>query len=223
MVRNIIEAEAAVAPPMRMSFEDFLLHGPDGVHAEWVDGEVIILSNTTRHGRLTAMLFSLFRSFAAMLDLGEVFIPPFVMRASPGGPGREPDVVVILKANRHRIKRIGMEGPADLVVEVLSEETARTDLIAKRQEYAEAGVTEYLVVEGRDGRRGFTFFQLGPGGDYGEVAPNELGHYASTVLPGLWIDPAWFERDPLPAPEALLRRIAGNAYLEWIAAADEGI
>ena len=201
----------------RMSYEDFVRLIPDGKQAEWVDGEVIVLSTTTRHQLLGGLLFGFFASFVRVFDLGVVFQPPFLMRARPSGSGREPDVVVVLNPHRDRIKRIGMEGPADLVVELLSDETARTDQVVKLAEYAAAGVPEYLIVEAREGRTGLWFYRLGPDGDYAEVAPDDVGRYHSTVLSGLWLDPDWFAQDPLPDAEDLMFDVAPDAYPAWLA------
>jgi len=199
----------------RMSYEDFVRLVPDNTQAEWVDGEVIVLSNTTRHQILGLLLVKVLSTFVAVFDLGLVFQPPFPMRARPGGPGREPDVVVVLNSHRDRVKRIGMEGPADLVVELLSDETARTDQTVKLREYGDAGVPEYVVVEAREGRTGFWFYRLGTDGAYADVAPDAAGRYHSTVLPGLWFDPAWFADASLPDAEDLMLEIAPDAYATW--------
>ena len=202
----------------RMSYEDFVRYGPDGVQAEWVDGEVIVLTNSTRHGDLNALLLGFLGAYVRLFALGRVFGQPFLMRAQPGGPGREPDILVVLKANAGRIQRVGMEGPADLVVELLSDETARTDQVVKLAEYAVAGVPEYAIVEARDGRTGFWFYRLGADGTYAEVSPDGQGRYHSRILPGLWFDPAWFAAEPLPDPEDLMVDVAPREYGDWLAA-----
>jgi Uma2 family endonuclease len=59
---------------------------------------------------------------------------------------REPDVLVMLNEHLDRITS-QYWGPPDLVVEVLSPATQATDRGEKMQEYAQAGVAEYWIVE----------------------------------------------------------------------------
>lgn len=58
----------------------------------------------------------------------------------------QPDGMVVLKENR-RIIRERIEGPPDLVVEVVSPGTAERDRKAKRGLYARHGVREYRIVD----------------------------------------------------------------------------
>jgi len=217
MAQPIVERRTDTDRPPRMTFEEFLAWVPDGKQAEWVDGEVFILTASARHVRLSRLLVNLLSSFVALFDLGEVFPAPFLMRATPGGPGREPDILVLLTANLDRVKRLGIEGPADFVVEFLSDETATTDLIRKYREYEAAGVAEYVLIDARDGRHGFAFHQLDDQGHYAPVTADTEGRFHSTVLPGFWLDPRWFDLDPLPSAEDLLLDITPEAYVAWIA------
>ena len=121
--------------PPRMTFEQFLEWVPSGVQAEWVDGEVLILTTSARHVRLSRMLVNLLSSFVALFDLGEVFPAPFLMRASPGGPGREPDILVLLETHLDRVQQRGIEGPADLIIEFVSADSVTIDRVHKHREY----------------------------------------------------------------------------------------
>ena len=201
-----------------MSYEDFVRLVPPGVQAEWVDGAVIVMTTDRRHVRLSRLLTGFLSSFVTIFDLGRVFGQPFLMRARPGGPGREPDIIVVLADHQDRVKPKGIEGPADLAIEFVSDESVTRDRIEKRAEFAAAGVPEYLVIESREGRTGCWFYRLGPNGDYVEIEPDVQGRYHSAVLPGLWFDPLWFVQEPLPTPELLLKRIAPDAYTAWFLA-----
>ena len=61
--------------------------------------------------------------------------------------------MVMLKENRQRAGEEVWEG-ADLVVEVVSKDdkSRRRDLKEKREEYAQAGIREYWIVDPRDER-----------------------------------------------------------------------
>ncbi len=88
------------------------------------------------------------RNFAEPLNLGAAFVAPLRVRLWEG-KFREPDVLFMLKKNRERRSQRVWDG-ADLVIEVVSEDDARRDLIEKREEYAQAGIPEYWIVDPRD-------------------------------------------------------------------------
>ena len=102
-------------------------------------------------------------------------------------------------------------GPADLLVEVSSPESATGDRVEQWREYAAAGVREYWLADARPAAAPLAGYRLGPAGDYLPIAPDERGRLRSAVLPGFWLDPAWLLAEPLPKPLALLRRIAPEA------------
>lgn len=130
--------------------------------------------------------------------------------------GREPDILFLRHEHLDRIDRLWIEGPADLVIEFLSEQTARTDQFVKLREYEQAGVLEYVMIETRDGRNGIWLYRLGDDGRYALIDPDADGRIHSTILPGFWFDPAWFTENPLPLPEDLMFEIAPTEYVAWL-------
>jgi Uma2 family endonuclease len=77
--------------------------------------------------------------------LGKVYVAPFDVILSPKTIV-QPDVLVVLKEHLDRVKKEGVFGAPDLVVEIASPSTARLDLREKYDAYATAGVPEYWVV-----------------------------------------------------------------------------
>lgn len=59
----------------------------------------------------------------------------------------QPDMVVLLPESAARLTRRGVEGPPDLLIEVLSPSNRGHDLLTKRSLYARAGVREYWIVD----------------------------------------------------------------------------
>ena len=57
----------------------------------------------------------------------------------------EPDLIILCDPEKK--SRRGIEGPPDLVVEILSPSTSTKDLTRKRWVYEAAGVPEYLIVD----------------------------------------------------------------------------
>jgi Uma2 family endonuclease len=205
-------------PPVRgewipMSYEAFLVWAPDGFRTEWRDGEGIVYVTTSdRHQALIGLVYTLLEALVRLYGAGRVSMAPYPMELRPGGPHREPDVLFVRDEHLDRWTGQRLHGPADLVVEVLSEDTAREDLGRKRDEYEALGVAEYVMIDARPGRHEFTYLRLDAEGRYRPVAPDERGRYRSTALPGFWLDPIWFRQDPLPNPLTLLRRISPDAW-----------
>ena len=195
-----------------MSYEDFLRLVDEDAHAEWVDGEVIIfMPPSARHQILAFWLSRVIATYADFFDLGMVLPAPFEMRARPGGSAREPDILFVAWEHLDRLTPQRLIGPADLVVEVISPESVRRDQVEKRREYAAVGVTEYWLIDPRPSVTPLVIYRLGEAGDYLPVAPDAAGHYASGVLPGFWLDPAWLRQERLPQPLAIMQQIAPDA------------
>ena len=115
--------------------------------------------------------------------------------------------MVILSEHRDQIGERWVEGPADLVVELISDDSVGRDQDDKRREYEAEGVREYLLVDARLGKHGFDFYRLNDAGRYEPVQPDAVGRYHSAVLPGFWLDPAWLRQDPLPKVATVLAHI----------------
>jgi Uma2 family endonuclease len=145
---------------------------------------------------------------------------PAQMRLHGGRSAREPDLFFLSVEHYDRRTRLGIEGPADLVIEIISDDSDKRDHVEKLEEYAEAGVPEYWVFDPRRGHQEARFYLLTESGTYREVTPGAGGRYSSTVLPGFWIEPDWLWRDPLPDPLALLKRIAPEALRAFVLAPD---
>lgn len=59
---------------------------------------------------------------------------------------RQPDLVILLRSNLHRLVPRGIQGPPDIVVEILSPSTAKRDKLSKMVSYAKHGIPEYWIV-----------------------------------------------------------------------------
>jgi len=194
------------SPPLKMTYEAFLQWADEGTWAEWVDGEVILLSHASLlHQALASFLVKLVGSFVDFLDLGVVLGPPFQMKTGPDLPGREPDLIFVAHEHFDRLKDIYLDGPADLVVEVISPDIRSRDSRDKLHEYEEGGVPEYWMLDPYRKRAGF--YQLGDDGVYHLVPPDENGIYESAVLKGLRLRVDWLWQEPLPRLPDVLREL----------------
>jgi len=117
--------------------------------------------------------------------LGRILIPPFQMKLSTRPSGREPDLLFISKENLSNLKHNYLDGPADMVVEIVSPESQSRDRGDKFYEYEEAGVEEYWILD--QSRKRAEFYHLEGEGTYKLIEPDENGIHHSKIMEGLWL------------------------------------
>jgi Uma2 family endonuclease len=218
MVQQLVEPTSTTTLP-RMTFAEYRAWAVEHPHSEWVEGEVIeFMSVKARHDLVVLFLSELFSRYVRYLQLGIVHGDPFAMviRAGNGEPRqtRQPDLMVILSEHVNRVSDEWLEGPADLVVEVISDDSDRRDRGVKRAEYAAVGVPEYWLVEGRAGQQGIEHLVRNAAGHYDRVPPDADGRLHSTILPGFWLTEGWLAADPLPDVDDVLEEIVPNLQAE---------
>ncbi|CAA9568111.1 MAG: hypothetical protein AVDCRST_MAG18-1672 [uncultured Thermomicrobiales bacterium] len=197
---------------LQLSYAEFVARVDGGVHAEWVDGEAIVfMSPKERHQALVFFLSLLVGNFVLWLDRGIVRTAPYEMRILPDGPAREPDILFVAREHLERITDDGLVGPADLVIEVVSEESFKRDRDTKFYEYEAGGVPEYWFLDPRPHRERAEFYRLDAAGRYVPILPDAHGRYHSVALPSFWLDPKWLWQSPHPNPLLLLAEIAPQA------------
>ncbi|HEX5870304.1 MAG TPA: Uma2 family endonuclease [Longimicrobium sp.] len=195
-------ATQAAVDTERISFEEFLTVY-DGVRAEWVDGEVVEMSPASdRHQDVLEMLATALRLFVERTGAGIIRSQQLGMRI--GNRLRVPDVLFLSTEHRHRRTPSHIDGPADLVIEVVSLESRLRDRDEKFHEYERAGVPEYWIVDPL--RETVDLFRLGVDGRYHLADEGDPPRLDSRVLRGFWIDPRWLWQEPLPTVDWLLEQ-----------------
>ncbi len=204
------QADPTKQPPARkMTYEEFLEWADEDTYAEWVDGEVELMSPASaEHQDISVFMTRLLAEFAEEHDAGKILTAPFQMKLANVRRGREPDLLFILKRNLTNLKRNFLDGPADLAIEIVSPESVLRDRGAKYAEYEAGGVREYWILDPETRRA--DFFVLDAEGRYQQAQPDAGGRYGSAVLPGFWINVGWLWQTPLPPVRQVLR--------EWEAA-----
>jgi Uma2 family endonuclease len=191
-------------PPAKMTYEEFLAWADEDTWAEWVDGEVtVLMSASDEHQDLAGFLTALLRLFTEAHQSGVVRPAPFQMKTGPALPGREPDIIFVAREHLDRLKRAYLDGPADLVVEIVSPESRSRDRGTKFYEYEQGGVREYWLLDPL--RRQAEFYGLGADGIYRLLEADRNGVVRSLVLPGLWLKVEWLWQEPLPLLLHILR------------------
>ncbi len=161
-------------------------------HAEWVDGQVIVMANNARHSFILEFLIKLFGLVLDFNRLGILIIAGVPMRLGEGKPIREPDLMILLNTHRGRVKETYIDGRADIAVETVSPESVARDYGEKFMEYEAAGIPEYWLfdpereqvflyaLEERDG----TFIYI-------RQPEDEQGRIFSRLLPGAYLETRW--------------------------------
>jgi Uma2 family endonuclease len=136
-----------ILPPQgRWSEEAYLLLTDHRTRlVEFTDGVLEVLPMPTdKHQSLLKFLFLAFFRFFESSRGGSVQFAPLRLRIRPG-KFREPDLLLLLSAADPRRQDRFWVG-ADLALEVVSEDKPERDLVDKRDDYAEARVPEYWIV-----------------------------------------------------------------------------
>jgi Uma2 family endonuclease len=204
-------ADARQPPATGLTYEEFLAWCDEDTWAEWVDGAVQMVSPASkRHAELATFLIRVLGGWAEAWDLGVVLGAPFQMRLpEPLKRGREPDILFIRTAHLDRLRTTYLDGPADLVVEIVSPESIGRDRGEKFVEYEQAGVEEYWLID--PDRAQAEFYQLGPDGRYRLVFGGDRGEYRSRVLSDLRLAVEQLWQDPLPKVASVLEDLGLGA------------
>ncbi len=188
--------QSGQSPGQKLTFEEFL-RCYDGQHAELVDGEVILVSPISlRHDRVSFFLRSLIEGYLEERPQGVFVQAPFTMRLVGRAHGREPDLMFIRKEHLDRLKTNYVEGPADLVIEIISPESNDRDRGEKFREYEAAGILEYWIIDPT--RNEALFYHLDSDGKYRRLEVDAQGDLPSVELQGFRLHVATLWQDPLP-------------------------
>jgi Uma2 family endonuclease len=173
----------------RMTATEYWEAAPDDQKAELINGVMVMApAPLDIHEKLQLFLLTLIRTYVEEHNLGEV-------RGSRTGVELtidevyQPDVLFVTQDQLGVIRRHGVVGAPDLVIEILSASTAAYDRGDKRRTYEHAGVRELWLIDPY-GPAGTEFYHLIEG-RFLPVVPDAQGILRSIAVPGFWIDVTW--------------------------------
>ena len=139
--------KAQASSSVKFTYEDFLLFPDDGKRHEIIGGEHYVTpSPNTNHQAVSGNLFGLLWTHLRRHPIGRIFAAPFDVVFSDLDVV-EPDLLYISRERFEVLTRKHVRGAPDLVIEILSPGTRRTDEMTKRKLYERFGVLEYWVVD----------------------------------------------------------------------------
>lgn len=198
----------------KMTYAEFLDRCNEDTWAEWVNGEMIMFSPASpEHQNLSDFLMTVLRIYVETRSLGMVLSAPLAMRLEHG---REPDLLFVATEHLDRLYSGGLQGPADMVAEIVSQESLGRDRGTKFVEYEAGGVREYWLIDPL--REWAEFYRLGDKERYETIFAGREGVYHSTVIPGFWLQAEWLWQEPLPNIDTVILEIESETRAQrWLA------
>ncbi len=137
------------------------------------------------HQRVVRFLFRVLETYVLSQGAGEAFFAPLPIRLW-SGKFRDPDIAYFRPGRI--VDPYHQPQGADLAIEVVSEddEDRHRDLETKRQEYAQAGIAEYWIVDPREHKILVLALDGASYRAHGEFAPGDTAE--SSLLPGLRVE-----------------------------------
>ena len=128
----------------RYTYDDYLKLDDDHDY-EVIDGNLIMEPKPKPyHQEVVITLAELLRMFLRESHFGKVYVDVDVVFDNQVV---SPDIIFISTDRLHIIQEINIQGPPDLVIEILSPSTQKHDRKVKSQLYFDNGVKEYWLVD----------------------------------------------------------------------------
>jgi Uma2 family endonuclease len=138
---------SSTAPHLKFTYHDLILFPEDGKRHELIDGDHYMTpSPRTKHQKVSGNLFGLLFIHLQETNAGGLFAAPMDVVLSDLDVV-EPDLLFICAARAAIITENNIQGPPDLVVEIISDTSRKTDEIVKRKLYERFGIQEYWIVD----------------------------------------------------------------------------
>ena len=130
-----------------LTYADYAALPDDGKRYEILDGELFVTpAPAPQHQMILANLVSVLGDHVRQRGLGRVLFAPLDVIFADSSIA-QPDAIYLDNTRMSLISRRGIEGGPNLLVEVLSPSTARTDRNVKFALYARYGVDFYWIVD----------------------------------------------------------------------------
>lgn len=138
---------STTTPQSKFTYQDYLLFPNDGKRYELIAGDRYVTpAPRTKHQRISGNLYGLLFEFVKKNKSGILLSAPTDVVLSELDVV-QPDLLFVSRARASIITEDNIQGAPDLVVEILSESTRRTDEIIKRKLYQQHGVQEYWIID----------------------------------------------------------------------------
>jgi Uma2 family endonuclease len=172
----------------RLTYEDYLELPNDGKRYEIIEGELFVNpSPFTRHQRIVGRFFAALDRYFEQNGGGEAFVAPLDVVLTDDSIV-QPDVIVVTAVRSACVGEKNINGAPDIVIEVISDGSRRSDEIVKRKLYERHGINEYWIADPAIDvvkiyrRSGDVFIRAA------EISAETGGELTSPLLPGFALD-----------------------------------
>jgi Uma2 family endonuclease len=133
-----------------MTYNDYAAMEDDGNRYELADGKLELMSPgpPINHQFFVKELYSSLTQSCSSQYF--VMFAPLDVILSPTEV-RQPDIMMVHRSRIHILSQRGIEGPPDLVVEIISPSTVKRDRLDKHSVYARYGIPEYWLADPANG------------------------------------------------------------------------
>lgn len=132
----------------RMTARQFMAIGadPPGVRLELVNGEIAVApspspEHSNADNKFRHVLTSHVEQFGLGIILNDLDTPLDMFNV------RRPDILFFSTARMNLVTRKALKGPPDLCIEIISPSSATVDRVDKFDQYRDAGVTYYWILD----------------------------------------------------------------------------
>lgn len=176
----------------------------EDTNAELVEGIIVMKSPVSEpHEGVFEFLYRTLGQYVEQRKLGRVRGSRTLIRITRH-TGREPDLLFVSRERMDIVKTNYVDGPPDLVVEIVSPHDKPSELVAKQAEYEAAGVQEFWLIN--QPKQTLKVFDLSAGGEF-EQRQIEGGVLEAKTVPGFRIQVEWLwsELDQFPSTLAIVQ------------------
>jgi len=139
-------------PDVPLTYREYCYLPDDGRRHELMEGDFYVNpAPSTTHQRVSRRLQFMLVEQLETPGIAEVFDAPVDVILSDTNVV-QPDLAVVRMSREGAVTERGIEGPPDLIVEILSPGSAGQDEFLKKVLYAKMGVPEYWLVDPNHGR-----------------------------------------------------------------------
>lgn len=137
----------STAQPIKLTYAEYRQLPDDGKRYELIDGDLYVTpSPVWTHQRISFWIAYRIGGWIAERDLGQMQAAPLDVILA-GDTVVQPDHVFIRKERLATVVDRWVHGSPDLVIEILSPNTAGRDQLLKRHAYARNEIPEYWLVD----------------------------------------------------------------------------
>jgi len=202
-LRKVRESRIALIPPRPLTFDEFVEMFNEDDDVELIDGMVVKrMAAQLEHEDLFGWLHTLLWDYVEATGQGVVLGSRTAVQIHTYR-GRLPDLLFVRWGRRSIVKRKGVYGAPDLVVEILSPTDKPSDIIALEADYRSIGVREIWLVD-LPKKRVKVLRKRRKGYDEEVLAEGVL---VSEVVKGFWLRVEWLFAQKRPKVLDVLKQL----------------